>query len=248
MQSIEEIRALAYNPIIRYAEQVIEFAKSNRQFDGNPDYYLDMCNTVKMIEGSRHVTESKIDRNVVWFNWHKQQRIQKERIRIDRLIVEQSLAPPDDAYVFITVGFDDKTDIDYPKMCGIADQILRLNGSKFVKTCDYVIEKHRGTEDGTIYIHHHIHFLVIMAERMKRSKIIESIFKLAGIKKYCTKPNFIDVKTPGHKDFDKRARPYADLYNYVKGIKTTSKQKCLELDTAWRNQFNGTHHPNYTPV
>lgn len=247
MQGIDEIKKLPYNECVRYAEQVIEFAKNNRQFNGNPDYYLDMCNTVAMIEAlpAHKVT---VDRNYVWYRWHKSQRLTKEQTRIDRLIVEQSLAPPDNDYVFLTVGFDDKTDIDYPKMCGIADQILRLNGGKFVKSADYVLEKFRAKQDGEIYCHHHIHFLIQVAEKMKRSKIIESVFKLAGIKKYVTKPNFIDVKTPNHKDFDKRAQPYAVLYNYVKGIKTSSKLKCLEMDTEWRDSYNGTHHPNYTPV
>lgn len=246
MDTIESIKKLPYEENVNYAELVISFAKDNKMFLGNPEYFIDTSRTVKHINSLTEKELKGINRNIVWYNWHKGQLFAKERIRLDKLAVLRHLAPPTDSYVFLTVGFDDTTDIDYPKMQHFADKILHLNGSKFVMNADYVLEKHRSNRQGDIYCHHHIHFLIIPDEKLSRSKITELIMKIGGIRRYVKEKNFIDIKTPNHSDLSKRAQPYATLYNYVKGIKTSEKAVCLQSDKAWREQYpTHVHFPTY---
>lgn len=246
MDTIESIKKLSYDECINYAELVIDFARANRMFLGNADYYVDTFRTVTHINGLTKKELKGINRNIVWYNWHKGQLLAKERIRLDKLAVLRHLAPPTDSFVFLTVGFDDTTDIGYLKMQHFADKILHLNGGKFVMTADFVLEKHRTNKKGEMYIHHHIHFLIIPEEKLSRSKIAELVLKIGGIKKYCKQKNFVDIKTPNHSDLEKRAQPYAVLYNYVKGIKTSEKTVCLQNDKAWRETYpTHVHFPHY---
>lgn len=237
----EGVCDLVYDPIIGYAEQVIAFAKSNRTYGGNPEYYEDTCNTVRMIEDGTY----SVDKNYLWYVWLRTNLRTMAKIRRDKDKIEQSLALNVGSYIFLTVGFDDKSTVDGNSMMTVADQINRLNGGRFVKKSDYVLEKHRTDKDGNIYIHHHIHMLIVTNETLRVSKIVELIWKLKGLKKIVKDKNFIDVKTPSAKQFDKKAQPYPVCLQYVQGIKTTLKTKCLELDTAWRDSIGVPHYPTY---
>lgn len=246
MDTIESIKKLSYDEYANYAELVIDFAKNNKMFLGNADYYVDTFRTVTHINKLPKKELKDINRNLFWYKWHKGQLLAKERIRLDKLAVLRQLAPPTDSYVFLTVGFDDTTDIDYPKMQHFADRILHLNGGKFVMNADYVLEKHRSNRQGEIYPHHHIHFLIIPDEKLSRSKMTELIMKIGGIRRYVKEKNFIDIKTPNHSDLSKRAQPYATLYNYVKGIKMSEKTVCLQRDKEWRETYPiHVHYPTY---
>lgn len=243
-ETIASIKKLQYDERVNYVDQVVEFAKNNKFWNCSPTYGDDTLVTVAHIMHPGNFPG--IDKNRVWFNWHKANLLTKAKIVYDKALIASLIDTPSTEYAFVTIGFDDKSGIDYPTMQRLADKVCLLNGGKWVKKCDFVLEKHRASPDGTVYHHHHAHFLVLVNEYLRKSKVIECILKIRDMKKYVRGAEFIDIKTPKAKEFAHRAQPYAVLYNYVKGLKTSSKSNCLQLDREWREQYDTcVHYPEF---
>lgn len=242
--AIASIKNLPYDETINYSELVVDFAKRHKFFIDNPEYDVDTLRTVAHIQKGNNFPG--VDKNRFWHYWYKGQLLIQARIDYNKRLIASLIDAPRTEYMFITIGFDDKTDIDYPKMQRFADKVCHLNADKFVKKADFVLEKHRATHNGEIYIHHHAHFLIIVDEHLRKSKIIELVYKIANIKRYVKGKEFIDIKTPNATEFSKRAQPYSVLYNYVKGVKATEKSECLARDKAWREGYDThEHYPSY---
>jgi len=249
-QTIASIKKLPYDERINYAELVVEHAKNNRYWNSTASWGDDTLRTVQFINDPNYNPPGMAPgfKNILWFNWHKTNLLTKAKIAYDKALIASLIDSPDTDYMFITIGFDDNSGIDYPIMQKLADKVCLLYGGRWAKKVDYVCEKNRATADGTIYHHHHIHLLVIINEYQRKSKVIEGIMKIRDMKKYVRQKEFIDIKTPKAKEFDKRAQPYAVCYNYVKGLKTSAKTNCLQLDKEWREGYETcVHYPTYEP-
>jgi len=140
-------------------------------------------------------------------------------------------------YIFLTVNFDDTTKINGNIMLSLARQICAVNAEAGVPLFTkgiFVLEKNRKDKAGKIYIHHHIHFLFILSMHLRPSKIAEKVFAVAGMKDFCKKVNFVDVKTPNAKKIENRAQPYEVCERYVMGQKCDDKAECIGADILWR--------------
>ena len=84
----------------------------------------------------------------------------RERDRL--LLLQQSGSLPESGdWIFMTVGFDDKTNINGHIMLSFANQICDCNGEQGQKMFTkgvFSLEKHRKDKSGNSYVHHHIHF------------------------------------------------------------------------------------------
>jgi len=139
-------------------------------------------------------------------------------------------------YCFLTINYNDQTNIDIKIMHRIAQQIL---GQKNVLTAKYVHEKHR-KEEG---IHHHTHFLITTEKYISAGDMIDPIFKISAIKNYVGSRNFIDcVVAHARKN---NAHAYADYEKYINGDKKEEKMKYIILDRAWRIETGYEHQYEY---
>lgn len=131
-------------------------------------------------------------------------------------------------WMFVTIGFDDKMYSESEYYGIMMDCVQRLQKRKFHTDFQYVIEKHRRDASGQIYVHHHVHILMVTDEA--KSKVIQYCFEV--FKKHIAGKNFIDVKT--EKD---RVGTFEDKIRYINGDKQSSKLECVELDRQWRAQY-----------
>jgi len=125
-------------------------------------------------------------------------------------------------FAFVTIGFNEQT-ITPSKMKEV-EQKLRQQSHWDSVEC--VHEKHR--ENG---IHHHTHYLLKWIGPMYKSKIIQYIYQIKGIKKVVLSKAFIDVKMQD-------GVSYEDRLKYINGDKTQAKMKYVELDIEWRKLNN----------
>jgi len=136
----------------------------------------------------------------------------------------------EDLWAFITIGFNEQT-ITNNSMKTVSENVSRL---PYFKTCEYVLEKHR--ENG---IHHHTHFLVTFNKKEYKSKLIDWIYQVKGMKAVCLGKNFIDVIGPLNK---KKQYQTIELYReYIKGNKKDAKQSYVLQDRQWRLENNLDH-------
>lgn len=111
------------------------------------------------------------------------------------------------------------------------DCAKKVCAMRYWNTCTFVHEKHRSNG-----IHHHTHFLVTYSEDMYKTKIVQFIWQLAGIKKIVLGTTFIDVK--GTCDKNSRFRKMSEFVKYLNGEKTHDKMECVALDALWRKENN----------
>lgn len=119
---------------------------------------------------------------------------------------------------FITLGFNHQT-WDVQKCSEIINKVLSL---PFIKDAEAVFELYRQNGE-----HPHCHFYIETINKIPKSKILEKIWAVAGIKKVILNKNFIDIKIaqPIHK-------------KYVKGEKRDEKLEYVEKDKVWRKENN----------
>jgi len=136
----------------------------------------------------------------------------------------------EDHWAFITIGFNEQT-ITPNQMLVLSKRVSDL---KYFKSCKFVLEKHR--ENG---IHHHTHFLVQFHKKEYRTKILQYIFQVKGLKNYVLAKHCIDILGPLNKS--KIYQPFEKYDEYVQGIKQEGKQQYIEQDIRWRDENNFAH-------
>jgi len=119
---------------------------------------------------------------------------------------------------FLTVNFANQTTVDQARQ--IADRIL---------TYEWCI-KLQGVLEFNTAEGYHPHFHAVIYTNVTRSKLIEKVFAVKDLKKYCSKKNFIDAK---------EGLPYH--LEYVKGIKTDTKEAYILADRELRDKHNIPH-------
>jgi len=117
---------------------------------------------------------------------------------------------------FITIGFNHQT-YNIKECCVVIGLVL---SHSIVKEGEAVFEFHR--ENG---FHPHCHFLLQLNDTLPKSKIVEKLFAIKGMKKVVLSKTFIDVK---------QAEEYH--IKYLKGDKTQEKMECVEKDIEFRNK------------
>lgn len=127
-------------------------------------------------------------------------------------------------FALITLNYDD-TKITIPDIKKIQKQMCALPHWEDIR---YVHEKHR--ECG---IHHHTHYLVQFEinDQNYKSKFIDHIWAMKGIKNFMSDKQKIDVKM-------KDGTPYEAFMKYIEGDKKPSKMPFVELDKKWRLENN----------
>lgn len=119
---------------------------------------------------------------------------------------------------FVTIGFNHQT-WDIPKCVAVINKVL---SAPWVKQGEAVFELHRANGE-----HPHAHFVLYLENPLPKSKVVEKIFKLAGIKKVVLAKNFIDIKE------------LTDVRKlYVRGIKQDAKMPYIKKDQEWRGKHN----------
>lgn len=230
---------LEYDPTVDYRVLIQDFANHHKVWCGDGDYAKSMSITFKHFEC---LNWPQVD-NHFWFKWFCNDLALQYQIKLKKNAIQQQLTKIPDlgCWIFLTLGFDDTTDIDAPKMLELTQSVLNANisiGVPLLEKSIYVLEKHRTDSSGKQYIHHHVHILAFMSQHVRPSKIAQIIHRIKGMRKYIKTPNFIDIKTPNAKNFSQRAQPFEVCQNYIKGIKQSSKQPCIEKDTVWRELHN----------
>lgn len=230
-----------YDPTIDYGLQCMKFAKEHKIWHVSSQYDKDMYHIYQMINSSPRDNEWKNRAFYAWYEWdvHTENKISSDALRL------RDSTQVLDKYSFITIGLDDKLNPTYNDMLKIAGEVMKLKGGSYVHKAYYVLEKHRTDANGKPYIHHHIHFLIIVNKDIRKSKIVELLRKKTTIKKFCTEDQYVDVKLPNAKQFSRRAQPFPVCMSYVRGDKCESKRKCIDLDRDWRDTCGVPHLIEY---
>lgn len=234
-------KTLLYDPSIDYADHLALYAHKNKhKYEGCMQQIVSQF--MYAISSSVNFEDKKEKYNHRCYVYYRGLLVADGIVKLQDNIIQRSLdvVPDLGQWVFLTVGFDDKTNIDGHIMLLLAQKICKVNLKKGVPLFSsgiFNLEKHRKDKSGADYIHHHAHFLLNLTEHTRASKIVELIFKASGIKEFCKQQNFIDVKTPNAKDYAKRAQPYPVCDNYIHGIKSGEKQECVGADILWRQSL-----------
>lgn len=231
---------MEYNSAVDYYDLVMSFAKENPSYakevwSGNHSCYLEhICYMDDFTFHPSFISRkfSKDFRNNFWWKWFvsdvKQQAASRVAFTCAKNAILNSLDIKD-SYLFITVNFDDSSNITAKKMLDIAQKLCKL---RYFVSGKYVLEKFREQEG----IHHHIHFLVKTSTREKVSDICKAIYKPKYVKDYVKGIQFIDIKNPYAANASKRAQAY-DVYDkYVSGDKQSSKLPYVAKDRKWRDE------------
>jgi hypothetical protein len=176
---------------------------------------------------SRHLPPDREEE--FWRKYLKEVKEHIQQIKDGRDDSDDSQSPTH--YCFLTINYDDSKPITIDIMHKVAQIILSYD---FVKKAMYVHEKHGA--DGNI--HHHTHMLIVPKRKTFASKYTESPYKNREIKKWISGKQFLDAKLPGTKNFPP---PFEVCVNYVRGVKTDSKESCVEKDRAWRTSLGYDH-------
>lgn len=162
--------------------------------------------------------------------YNKVDKVSQRLAEIEKSTLSNVEISDDLLWAFITIGFNEQT-ITPQKMSNVSKKVSEL---KYFKDCYYVFEKHR--ENG---IHHHTHFLVKFYKKEFKSKIIDWIYQVRGMREVCLKKEFIDILGPLNSK--KIYQPYEKYYEYINGNKKQDKLKYVEQDKQWRNENNMSH-------
>jgi len=122
---------------------------------------------------------------------------------------------------FMTVGFDDKI-ITIPDLIKYHNKVMKTKNIIFEK---FVIENFRKNDDGEIYEHKHIHYLI--KSDLRKGEIIDRIFKKC--EKGLASRNFVDLKNDD---------TFENKLKYILGEKRKEKLECVEMDKKWRQENN----------
>lgn len=120
--------------------------------------------------------------------------------------------------LFITIGFNHQT-WTIPSCIKVIENILSLD---WIKNARARFELFR--ENGE---HPHCHFLIETTHQIPKSKVLEKLWAVKGIKKVVMTKSFIDFKVAGDHHVD-----------YIAGIKTAEKMQHVERDIEWRDNNN----------
>lgn len=233
-----------YDPNIDYGLQCMKFAKEHKIWHVSSQYDKDMLGIYQRINECPRDYEWKNRAFYAWYEWdvHTENKISSDALKL------RTVDQVRDKYSFITIGLDDKLNPTYNDMLKIAGEVMKINGGKYVLNAYYVLEKNRTDKDGKVYHHHHIHFLIVVNQDVRKAKLIELLRKKTTIKKFCTKDQYVDVKIPNAKEFSKRAQPFPVCMSYIKGDKCESKRKCIDLDRQWRDECGVPHMIEYVSI
>jgi len=167
------------------------------------------------------ITEEYIKRSFM-IDIRHMNKVDYDAIAIKQIEKEAMAGIDLEGFAFVTIGYNEQT-INPAKMKEIEQKLRQQSHWSSVES---VHEKHR--ENG---IHHHTHFLIRWKGNMYKSKIIQYIYQIKGIKKYVLSKAFIDVKMQD-------GVSYEDRLKYIKGDKTESKLQYVEKDIEWRKINN----------
>lgn len=119
---------------------------------------------------------------------------------------------------FVTIGFNHQT-WNVPACVSAIQKVLNAS---WVKDGEAVFELYRSNGE-----HLHAHFSLILKDPLPKSKVVEKLFKLAGMKNIVLKKNFIDIKE------------LTDVRRlYIRGIKQDNKIPFVVRDQEWRGKNN----------
>lgn len=140
----------------------------------------------------------------------------QQRLRDIQLVMNKKAT--DNKSYFVTIGFNHQT-WDILHCCELIQRVL---DASWVLDGKAVFELYRANGE-----HPHAHFILNLENPMPKSKVVEKIFKLKGMKKLVLKKSFIDIKETNeqHK-------------LYITGIKQESKMPFVNLDDDWRAKNN----------
>jgi len=231
---------LEYEPSVDYQMLLLEFASKNKHllcsnFEQTVDAFLDMVRGKRAgysLGASIYPPAANIPTNKKIYEYYS---ALEYMLYCRNNAMKKKYSSTN--YIFLTVNFDDTTKINGNIMLSLARQVCHVNaeaGVPLFTSGIFVLEKNRKDDKGKLYIHHHVHFLFKLSVHLRASKIAEKVFALAGMKDYCKKVNFIDVKTPNAKKIENRAQPYEVCEAYVMGQKCDDKAECIGADILWR--------------
>lgn len=152
--------------------------------------------------------------------------VRREKRKLEKLISATGVKAAKS--FFVTIGLDDKQFTKQNERERILAILSRLTNIKDINVDKYVVEKHRRADNGSIYIHRHIHCKI--TSDFRKSKIIQYVFQKLNTKAnaYVSQKNFIDVK-PWIEDIHDE---------YLDGNKESKKVECVEMDRKWREELN----------
>lgn len=213
-----------------YFSLMMEFARKNPRY--NSDHWDWSCKNYgeSLVELNRQLSTHKDSNfmNFYWFRWLVGDIIISNKVVDDLKSLKSKIVKGgtlQDNWIFLTLNFNDTEPISANKMLHFAQEICKKS---WVAKADFVLEKHRVNG-----IHHHFHMLIDLGEEIRKGKIIELVYKIAGLKKYCAGKQYVDVKTKK----DPRAEREV-YYKYVRGDKKDEKQYYVQKDVVWRAQHS----------
>lgn len=222
---------MAYNSSTNYFLQLMEFARLHPNFNsdhsGERVYALRLSVMQKSMLSNISIAFTDEDYNKFWYKWLTADiMLAKTLVEGLKLTISEIVKgdPLQDNWIFLTLNFNDTEYISAQKMLHFAQEICK---KEWVGSATYVIEKHRCQG-----IHHHIHLLIDLNIHQRKGKIIELVYKIAGLKKYCAGKQYIDVKCA--KDLDRAPREVYE--NYVRGDKKEEKMVHVLSDRKWRKE------------
>ena len=222
-----------YNSSVNYFLQLLEFARLHPNFNadhlGDPKYGNRLVIMQESLLQSQRSLWGPDDHNKFWHRWLQSDIILAKRLTDGlKLTINEILVgdPLQDNWIFLTLNFNDTEPITGNKMLHFAQEICKKD---WVAKASFVIEKHRVQG-----IHHHVHMLIDLNIHQRKGKTIELVYKIAGLKKYCSGKQYVDVKCS--KDISRAPR---DVYeNYVLGNKKEEKMIFVCNDRKWRKENN----------
>lgn len=147
---------------------------------------------------------------------YEEMQVRRERRKLEKLIFSNESGKS----YFVTIGLDDKQFNEDNEAFIINPLVKKIIETPGFDNLKFVVEKFRKNEEGSIYVHRHIHLLFDC--KFPKSKVIQFCFQKA--KKYVSSQNFIDVKLDVGRTREK----------YIGGQKTSYKLECVDLDRKWR--------------
>lgn len=139
-----------------------------------------------------------------------------------KVALRETLGASASLYYFVTINYPaELTDLHR-----IKEITTNINKLEWIESIEYVYEFY--TKSGG---HPHCHMLIIPKEKMPKSRVIDKIFAVKGLKKLVPGKQAIDVA-------DNRDKTIQDYRNYINGAKRESKTGFVAQDIEWR-QLNG---------
>lgn len=199
--------------IMDYKSLHLAFLKSNSQF--TPKYSYDYTepyfNIISELYRNPRVTNNHaqmfFETDMQW-----QKTCQSSVKSLTRELHKNNPNAP----VFVTIGFNHQT-WNIPSCVKVIETIV---ARPWIKTIRAVFEIHR--DNG---LHPHVHMLIEPLEPLTKSKMLEKIWAIAGIKEVCLKKSFIDYKVA------------ADYHHkYILLEKKEDKMQYVAKDIEWRKK------------